>query len=45
MHTVTASVHYEITPPWAILERKLIDTIDEAVHPYIEKYTHPKTGR
>lgn len=39
MHTITARVHYEITPPWAILERKLIDTIDEAVLPYIEKYT------
>ncbi len=41
MHTITARIHYEITPPWAILERKLIDTINEAVHPYIEKYTRP----
>lgn len=40
MKTIKASIHYEIAPPWALLERKLIDVLNEAIHPYIEKYTH-----
>ena len=41
MKEITASVHYDIAPAWAILERKLIDLMNEAVHPYAEKYTNP----
>lgn len=41
MQTITANVHYEIAPAWAIMERKLIDLMDEAVYPYAEKYAHP----
>ena len=39
MKTIKASIHYEIAPPWALLERKLIDTLNASVDPYIEKYT------
>ena len=41
MQEITATVHYEIAPAWAILERKLIDLMNEAVHPYADKYTNP----
>ena len=41
MLTIEATAHYEIAPAWALLERKLIDLMNEAVHPYLEKYTHP----
>ncbi len=41
MKTLTASVHYDIAPAWALLERKLIDLMNEAVYPYAEKYTNP----
>ena len=41
MQEITATVHYEIAPAWAILERKLIDLMNEAVHPYTDKYTNP----
>jgi hypothetical protein len=41
MQEITASIHYEIAPAWAILERKLIDLMNEAVHPYADKYTNP----
>jgi hypothetical protein len=37
--TVTATIHYEIAPAWAIRERALIDLIDQAVYPYVEKCT------
>jgi hypothetical protein len=36
--TIKASVHYEIAPAWALMERKLIDLMNEAVHPYAKKY-------
>jgi hypothetical protein len=41
MKAITATVHYEIAPAWAILERKLIDLMNQAVHPYVAKYTRP----
>ena len=28
-------------PAWAVLERQLIKTMEEAVHPFLAKYTHP----
>lgn len=40
MKTITASLHYDIAPAWAVLERQLIDLMDEAVHPYEEKYAN-----
>jgi hypothetical protein len=39
MKTIRASTHYQIAPAWAILERKLIDLMNQAVHPYVAKYT------
>ena len=27
MKTITATIHYDIIPPWAVLERKLIDLL------------------
>ena len=41
MITITATTHYEFVPLWAIMQRKLIDLMNEAVYPYVEKYTHP----
>ena len=41
MKSVTATVHFDIAPAWALLERKLIDLMNDAVHPYVEKYTNP----
>ncbi|MCK5328100.1 MAG: hypothetical protein KAR36_05805, partial [Candidatus Latescibacteria bacterium] len=38
---VTATIRYEIAPTWAILERKLIDLMNDAVSPYVEKYANP----
>jgi hypothetical protein len=40
MKKITASVHYDIAPSWAILERKLIDLMDQAAHPYAAKYAN-----
>ncbi len=41
MKEITATTHCEFMPPWALLERQLIALMDQAVHPYVEKYTHP----
>ena len=41
MKTILASVHYQVAPAWAVLERKLIDLMDRAVYPYVAKYTRP----
>ncbi|NKB66206.1 MAG: hypothetical protein GKR89_04025 [Candidatus Latescibacteria bacterium] len=40
MQTITATVHYPIAPAWALLQRRLIDMMDEAVHPYVAKYAN-----
>ena len=41
MLTITATTPF-ITPPiWAVLERQLFDVMDQSVHPFLEKYTHP----
>ena len=40
MHTVESS--RPTTPPaWAVLERRLIDAIDEAAPVFLQKYTRP----
>ena len=39
--TITATVPLEKAPEWAVLERKLIAVMEEAVHPFLQKYTHP----
>jgi hypothetical protein len=41
MPTIRATVPLLDPPAWAVLERRLIDTMDQAVYPYLEKYTHP----
>ncbi|MGY8824184.1 MAG: hypothetical protein ACKVJG_09650 [Candidatus Latescibacterota bacterium] len=38
---ISASVPLEKAPAWAVLERQLISVMEEAVHPFLEKYTHP----
>ena len=39
--SVTASTPLVQPPAWAVLERKLIDVMNESVHPFLDKYTHP----
>ncbi len=38
--TIAASVPSLHPPVWAVLQRKLIDTLSAAAHPYLDKYTH-----
>eukprot|EP01048_Picozoa_sp_COSAG05_P000884 COSAG05_NODE_28_length_29121_cov_56.951933_1_plen_179_part_00 len=38
---ITATVPVLTAPPWAVLERQLISQMEQAVFPYLEKYTHP----
>ena len=40
MLTITATIPCVNPPTWAILERKLIDLMNESVYPFLEKYTH-----
>ena len=40
MQTINATVHYAIAPAWAILQRQLFELMDNAVHPYAEKYAN-----
>jgi hypothetical protein len=39
MITIKASIPCASPPAWAVLERKLIDIMNESVYPYLEKYT------
>lgn len=41
MHTIRASIPSQMPPTWAVLERKLIDVMDQAVYPFLEKYVRP----
>jgi hypothetical protein len=41
MHTIRASIPCQMPPTWAVLERKLIDVMDQAVYPFLEKYVRP----
>jgi hypothetical protein len=38
---VRATIPLEEAPAWAVLERQLIAVMEEAVYPFLEKYTHP----
>jgi len=40
MTTLSATIPCTAPPAWAVLERRLIDILDESVHPFLEKYTH-----
>ncbi|MCC6169941.1 MAG: hypothetical protein IT329_22170 [Caldilineaceae bacterium] len=39
MLTIRATMPCLAPPAWAVLERKLLDVMDQAVYPYLEKYT------
>ncbi len=39
--SVTASIPLVKPPAWAVLERKLIEVMNESVHPFLNKYTRP----
>jgi hypothetical protein len=41
MQTITATTPCWNPPAWAIWERKLFDLLNEAVYPFLEKYTRP----
>lgn len=41
MKTIRATVPCVLPPTWAVLERALFATIDQAVAPYLAKYTNP----
>ncbi|MEE2752632.1 MAG: hypothetical protein VX910_01515 [Candidatus Latescibacterota bacterium] len=39
--TIKATVPLTDVPEWAVLQQKLISVMEEAVYPFLEKYTHP----
>ena len=41
MVAIEATLPLVQPPAWAVLERQLIKTMEDAVHPFLEKYTHP----
>jgi len=41
MIEVKATVPLNETPAWAALERQLFQVMEQAVYPFLEKYTHP----
>ena len=40
MITIEATVPVLKMPAWAVLERKLMEVMDQSVYPFLEKYTH-----
>ena len=44
MITITATTPLTGPPAWAVLERQLLDLMDQSVYPFLEKYTHPDGG-
>ena len=38
--TIKATVPLTKIPEWAALERQLFDQMEQAIHPYLKKYTH-----
>ncbi len=40
MITITATIPCTQPPTWALLERRLIDTMNEAVYPFLERYVN-----
>lgn len=41
MLKLTATAPCVMPPTWAVLERRLLDVMDQAVYPFLEKYTRP----
>ena len=41
MITIGATTPLTGPPAWAVLERQLFDLMDQSVHPFLERYTHP----
>ena len=41
MQTICASIPCQMPPTWAVLERKLMEMMDQSVYPFLEKYTRP----
>ena len=39
--TIVATVPLTKVPDWATLERQLFAQMEQAIHPYLKKYTHP----
>jgi len=39
MITIEATIPCSTPPAWAVLERKLMEVMDQSVYPYLEKYT------
>lgn len=39
--TIVATVPLSNVPEWATLERQLFEQMEQAIHPYLQKYTHP----
>lgn len=40
MPTVTATIPCDAPPAWAVLERQLMQIMNEAMQPFLDKYTH-----
>ena len=40
MTVIEATIPLVQIPAWAVLERQLIKTMEDAVHPFLQKYTH-----
>ncbi len=41
MISIAATTPFTAPPTWAVLEQQLFDIMDQSVHPFLEKYTHP----
>jgi hypothetical protein len=41
IQTVTATVPCSAPPAWAVWQRRLFEVMNQAVYPYVEKYTRP----
>src|SRR5438132_1547414 len=41
MVTLEATLPLGAPPAWAVLERRLLDVLDRAVDPFLERYTRP----
>ena len=41
MHTIEAGVPLEQPPSWAVLQRHLFALMEDALQPFLDKYTHP----
>ena len=39
MKTIDSTLPLVAPPAWAVMERRLIDAMNQAVHPFVEKYT------